>query len=172
MGGRHAGDRLHHFVDTTWFGRGGLFHSADMHIIEKLTRKGDEILYEMTIEDPDVVRRALGDAAANAAAQRELPTPDLCRSARIAKCTKQATSAPSFDTNRSLVTRTLQPVSESTPGRAVCLCGTERSNYVGRVIGNKRNGPLLAISMRETPNRHNDSHGRGLPKGYFPVCLD
>ena len=30
------------------------FHSADMHIVEKFTRKGDEILYEITIEDPDV----------------------------------------------------------------------------------------------------------------------
>jgi len=43
------------FVDTTWFGRGGLFHSPNLHIIEKLTRKGDEILYQMTIEDPDVL---------------------------------------------------------------------------------------------------------------------
>jgi hypothetical protein len=42
------------FVDTTWLGRGGLFHSADMHIVEKFTRKGDEILYEITVEDPDV----------------------------------------------------------------------------------------------------------------------
>ena len=25
-----------------------------MHIVEKFTRKGDEILYEITIEDPDV----------------------------------------------------------------------------------------------------------------------
>jgi hypothetical protein len=43
------------FVDTTWLGRGGLFHSADMHIVEKFTRKGDEILYEITVEDPDVL---------------------------------------------------------------------------------------------------------------------
>ena len=43
------------FVDTTWFGRGGLFHSADMHMVEKFTRKGDEILYQATIEDPDVL---------------------------------------------------------------------------------------------------------------------
>ena len=43
------------FTDTTWLGRGGLFHSADMHIIEKFTRKGDEILYEITVEDPDVL---------------------------------------------------------------------------------------------------------------------
>jgi hypothetical protein len=25
-----------------------------MHIVEKFTRKGDEILYEITVEDPDV----------------------------------------------------------------------------------------------------------------------
>ncbi len=43
------------FVDTTWLGRGGLFHSANMHIVEKFTRKGDEILYEATVEDPDVL---------------------------------------------------------------------------------------------------------------------
>jgi hypothetical protein len=42
------------FVDTTWLGRGGLFHSSSMHIIEKLTRVGDEIRYDMTIEDPEV----------------------------------------------------------------------------------------------------------------------
>jgi hypothetical protein len=55
--GKWEGDTLviesTNFVDTTWFGRGGLFHSADMRATEKLTRKGDEILYQMTIEDPD-----------------------------------------------------------------------------------------------------------------------
>jgi len=55
--GKWEGDTLvidsTNFVDTTWFGRGGLLHSADLHIIEKLTRKGDEIRYQMTIEDPD-----------------------------------------------------------------------------------------------------------------------
>ena len=40
------------FVDTTWLGRGGLMHSDDMHIIEKLTRVGNELRYDMTIEDP------------------------------------------------------------------------------------------------------------------------
>jgi hypothetical protein len=56
--GRWEGDTLVldsiSFVDTTWLGRGGLFHSANMRIVEKFTRKGDEILYEITIEDPDV----------------------------------------------------------------------------------------------------------------------
>jgi hypothetical protein len=42
------------FVDSTWLGRGGLFHSENMRIVEKFTRKGDEILYEITVEDPDV----------------------------------------------------------------------------------------------------------------------
>jgi hypothetical protein len=41
------------FVDSTWLGRGGLIHSLDMHIIEKLTRVGNEIRYDMTVEDPD-----------------------------------------------------------------------------------------------------------------------
>ena len=43
------------FVDTTWFGRGGLFHSANLHIVEKFTRTGNEMLYEITLEDPDVL---------------------------------------------------------------------------------------------------------------------
>jgi hypothetical protein len=41
------------FVDSTWLGRGGLFHSGDMRIVEKFTRKGNEILHEMTIYDPE-----------------------------------------------------------------------------------------------------------------------
>jgi hypothetical protein len=60
------------FVDTTWLGRGGLFHSADMRIIEKFTRVGNEIHYDMTIEDPEsfvepwvmptrILRQANGD---------------------------------------------------------------------------------------------------------------
>jgi hypothetical protein len=57
--GRWEGDTLVldsiSFVDTTWLGRGGLFHSENMHIVEKFTRKGDEILYEITVEDPDVL---------------------------------------------------------------------------------------------------------------------
>ncbi len=57
--GKWEGDTLvidsTNFVDTTWFGRGGFFHSADMHMVEKLTRKGDEILYQVTIDDPDVL---------------------------------------------------------------------------------------------------------------------
>lgn len=43
------------FTDATWLGRGGLFHSADMHVIEKFRREGDVIYYDTTVEDPDVL---------------------------------------------------------------------------------------------------------------------
>ena len=42
------------FDDSTWLGRGGFFHSGSMHIVEKLTRVGNELRYDMTIEDPEV----------------------------------------------------------------------------------------------------------------------
>jgi hypothetical protein len=42
------------FNDATWLGRGGFIHSGSMHIIEKLTRVGNELRYDMTIEDPEV----------------------------------------------------------------------------------------------------------------------
>ncbi len=40
------------FDDSTWLGRGGFIHSGQMHIIEKITRVGNELRYDMTIEDP------------------------------------------------------------------------------------------------------------------------
>jgi hypothetical protein len=42
------------FNDATWLGRGGLIHSPNMHIVERLTRVGNEIRYDMTIEDPEM----------------------------------------------------------------------------------------------------------------------
>ena len=42
------------FDDSTWLGRGGLIHSSSMHMIEKLTRVGNELRYEVTIEDPEM----------------------------------------------------------------------------------------------------------------------
>jgi hypothetical protein len=57
--GRWEGDTLVidsiNFDDSTWLGRGGFFHSGSMRIIEKLTRVGNEIRYDMTIEDPEVL---------------------------------------------------------------------------------------------------------------------
>jgi hypothetical protein len=43
------------FIDTTWLGRGGFFHSYEMHVVERFTRQGDAILYDVTVEDPEVL---------------------------------------------------------------------------------------------------------------------
>jgi hypothetical protein len=43
------------FVDTTWLARGGFFHSDQMHVVERFTRQGNQIKYEVTVEDPEVL---------------------------------------------------------------------------------------------------------------------
>ena len=57
--GRWEGDTLVldsvGFIDTTWIGRGGFFHSYKMHIVERFKREGDVILYDWTLEDPEVL---------------------------------------------------------------------------------------------------------------------
>jgi hypothetical protein len=57
--GRWDGDTLvldsTSFVDTTWLARGGFFHSDQMKLTEKLTRQGNAIKYEVTVEDPEVL---------------------------------------------------------------------------------------------------------------------
>ena len=35
--------------------RGGFFHSDEMRVVERFTRQGNEILYEVTVEDPLVL---------------------------------------------------------------------------------------------------------------------
>jgi hypothetical protein len=57
--GRWEGDTLVldaiAFIDTTWLGRGGFFHSDRMRVVERFTRQGDAILYDVTVEDPEVL---------------------------------------------------------------------------------------------------------------------
>jgi hypothetical protein len=59
--GRWEGDTLViesvGFVPETWLARGGFFHSEDMKVFERFTRKGDQLLYEATVEDPQVLLR-------------------------------------------------------------------------------------------------------------------
>ena len=57
--GRWEGDTLVvdvvHFTDETWFDRSGNFHGEALHVTERYTRTGpDHLLYEVTIEDPEV----------------------------------------------------------------------------------------------------------------------
>jgi hypothetical protein len=57
--GRWEGDTLvldaTMFNDQTWFGRGGFFHSDLMTVTERFTRQGDVLLYDVTVEDPEVL---------------------------------------------------------------------------------------------------------------------
>jgi hypothetical protein len=61
--GRWEGDTLVldsiGFVDTTWIGRGGYFHSDKMHIVERFTRVGDAINYDVTLDDSEVLAEPL-----------------------------------------------------------------------------------------------------------------
>jgi hypothetical protein len=43
------------FNDYTWLARGGFFHSDKMKVTEKFTRQGNEILYEVIVDDPEVL---------------------------------------------------------------------------------------------------------------------
>jgi len=43
------------FNDLTWLDKGGLFHSDQMHVLEKFTRQGNTLRYEVIVEDPTVL---------------------------------------------------------------------------------------------------------------------
>lgn len=45
------------FVDSTWLARGGFFHSDKMRVVERFTRMGNAIKYEVTVSDPDVLAK-------------------------------------------------------------------------------------------------------------------
>jgi hypothetical protein len=44
------------FNDETWMtGLLGYFHTTNMHVVERLTRQGNKLKYEVTVEDPEVL---------------------------------------------------------------------------------------------------------------------
>src|SRR6516225_11601395 len=45
------------FVDDTWLSQNGTIHSDAMHVIETLTREGNVITWEVTVQDPKVFTR-------------------------------------------------------------------------------------------------------------------
>ena len=55
------------FTDKTWLDWPGYFHTADMKVIETFERQGDRLLYNVTVEDPDVLMQPykLDQAALN-----------------------------------------------------------------------------------------------------------
>jgi len=61
--GRWEGDTLvvdvTNLTDATWFDRAGNFHSDALHVIERYTPQGPNVIqYEATIEDPQVFTRS------------------------------------------------------------------------------------------------------------------
>jgi hypothetical protein len=59
--GRWEGDTLvvetRNFTTETWFGEYGYFHSDKMRVIERLSRKGDTLTYQATVEDPQLLKQ-------------------------------------------------------------------------------------------------------------------
>jgi hypothetical protein len=59
--GRWEGDTLvvetTNFVDDTWFGEEGYFHSDALRVIERLWRVGENLAYQVTVHDPKVLDR-------------------------------------------------------------------------------------------------------------------
>ena len=43
------------FVEDTWFGEDGYFHSDQMHVIERLWKDGDNLAWQAIVEDPKVL---------------------------------------------------------------------------------------------------------------------
>jgi hypothetical protein len=43
------------FVEDTWFGEGGYFHTQTMHVYERFWKVGDNLAYQITVDDPNVL---------------------------------------------------------------------------------------------------------------------
>ena len=45
------------FGDDTWFGEDGYFHTDAMHVIERIWKDGDNLVWQATIEEPNVLAK-------------------------------------------------------------------------------------------------------------------
>ena len=99
LGGRHAGARLHRVRRHDVAGARRLLPlRSDMHVVEKFTRQGNEILYDVTVEDPEVLVEPWVMTTRTCGAAR-IPTRACCRSAATARSTSWATSPRRFGTD-------------------------------------------------------------------------
>jgi hypothetical protein len=46
---------VRNFVDDTWFGEDGYFHSPEMRVVERLWKDGENLVWQATVEDPVVL---------------------------------------------------------------------------------------------------------------------
>jgi len=73
------------FNDESWLDNQGYFHSADMKVTERLTRQGNTVRYQATVEDPKVLlkpwamnpRTLNANAAPMALLEESLPCQEL-----------------------------------------------------------------------------------------------
>ena len=47
-----------HFNDRTWLGSDGWFHTDAMHVTERISREGNVLHYQATVEDPNVFTKS------------------------------------------------------------------------------------------------------------------
>jgi len=45
------------FGDDTWFGEDGYFHTDAMHVVERLWRDGDNLVWQATVQEPNVLAK-------------------------------------------------------------------------------------------------------------------
>src|SRR5262249_3345030 len=45
------------FVEDTGFGEGGYFHTTAMHVVERVWKDGQNLAYQVTVEDPNVLEK-------------------------------------------------------------------------------------------------------------------
>jgi hypothetical protein len=59
--GRWEGDTLVvdvvGLIDNTWLAWPGYFHTNNMHVVERFTRKGNTLTWQATVEDPEVLMK-------------------------------------------------------------------------------------------------------------------
>lgn len=48
---------VNNFNDDTWLGSDGWFHTTALHVVERLTRHGNLLNYQATVEDPNVLTK-------------------------------------------------------------------------------------------------------------------
>ena len=103
--GRFEGDTLvvdvTNFNDDTWLGSDGYFHTEKMHVVERLTRKGDVLTYSATVEDPDVLAKPWTTTPRRLKLSTSQPT--RCSKRRPASSTTRRTSS------RSIITKCWRP---------------------------------------------------------------
>jgi len=45
------------FGDDTWFGEDGYFHTDAMHVIERIWKDGDNLVWQATVQEPNVLAK-------------------------------------------------------------------------------------------------------------------